>query len=97
GLKKIRENRFENLQSLLQLLVKRYIFKRRIIMTKDNNCADPTVIVENEKQIITIDSGIASGAAARQTISVEKEREILDEIERHYKKWSIIGISIWHL
>lgn len=66
-------------------------------MTKDNNCAESTVTVENEKQIITISSGIASGAAARQTVSVEQEREILDEIERHYKKWSIIGISIWHL
>ncbi len=66
-------------------------------MTKHNNCAESTVTVENEKQIITISNGIASGAAARPTISVEKEREILDEIERHYKKWSIIGISIWHL
>ena len=60
-------------------------------MIKDNNCAEPTVTVENEKQIITIGSSMATGIAGRQTISVEKEREILNEIERHCKKWSIIG------
>jgi hypothetical protein len=43
------------------------------------------VTVESEKQTITI--GGVGAALSRPPISVEKEKQIIDEIERHCKKW----------
>jgi hypothetical protein len=50
-----------------------------------DNILDQQVTVESEKQTITIGGGVAP--LAKPTISVEKERLIIDEIERHCKKW----------
>lgn len=59
-------------------------------MSSNNNGTDPTVTVENEKQTITIGNSI-SPATAKPTISIEKEKIILDEIERHCTYWRRIG------
>jgi hypothetical protein len=60
-------------------------------MSLNNNGIDPTVTVENEKQVITIGNSMASAAAPKPTISVEKEKEIIDEIEKHCSRWRLIG------
>ncbi|GEO11294.1 hypothetical protein [Segetibacter aerophilus] len=60
-------------------------------MSLNNNGTDPTVTVENEKQVITIGNSIATPAAPKPTISVEKEKEIIDEIEKHCSRWRLIG------
>jgi hypothetical protein len=50
-----------------------------------DNSIEQQVTVESEKQTITI-GGVAA-PVARPTISVEKEKQIIDEIERHCKNW----------
>jgi hypothetical protein len=60
-------------------------------MLQENSLKDPTVTVESEKQTITIGKGVPYGAALKPVITVEKEKEILDEIERHCAKWSRIA------
>ena len=60
-------------------------------MLTDNNGVDSTVTVESEKQTITIGNGVSSTNLARPAITVEKEKEILDEIESHCCRWRRIG------
>jgi uncharacterized membrane protein len=59
-------------------------------MSVNNNGTDPTITVENEKQVVTIGS-TSSTTTTRPTITVEKEKEIIDEIERHCSYWRKIG------
>jgi uncharacterized membrane protein len=59
-------------------------------MGVNNNGTDPTITVENEKQVVTIGS-TSSTTTTRPTITVEKEKEIIDEIERHCSYWRKIG------
>lgn len=59
-------------------------------MSVNNNGTDPTITVENEKQVVTIGS-TSSTTITRPTITVEKEKEIIDEIERHCSYWRKIG------
>ena len=60
-------------------------------MNLNNNCADPTVTVENEKQVITIGNSISPTFAPKPTITIEKEKEIIDEIEKHCSYWRMLG------
>ena len=59
-------------------------------MTASLNGSDPTVTVENEKQVVTI-GNTKSSTASKPMITMEKEKEILDEIERHCCYWRKIG------
>ncbi|MCW3112599.1 MAG: hypothetical protein JWR18_995 [Segetibacter sp.] len=59
-------------------------------MSVNNSGTDPTITVENEKQVVTIGS-TSSTTITRPTITVEKEKEIIDEIERHCSYWRKIG------
>jgi hypothetical protein len=61
------------------------------MMVSENKGLESQVVVENEKQVITIGNSTASKSVSKSTITVEKEREIIDEIEKHCAYWRKIG------